>query len=71
MNTKVKICGITNIKEHGIGFMAGIEGDPTALFSKPHELNSETRRLVGKAEDELSDIYADAGRYMVFTGIKK
>ena len=63
--------GITKIKEHGIGFMAGIEGDPSALFSKPYELDPETRRLVGKAEDGLSAIYADAGRYMIFTGVKK
>ena len=63
--------GIAKIKEYGIGFMAGIEGDPSALFSKPYELDPETRRLVGKAEDKLSDVYADAGRYMIFTGVKK
>ena len=62
--------GLKNIRKWGIGMLSGIEGDPTAKFCLPHELNTIDRQLLGQVEDQIADVYPDAGRYIVYSGVK-
>lgn len=66
----LKNLNLKNINKWGIGVLTGIEGDPTTKFCKPYTLNSEDMLFLAKVEDRIGRIYPDAGRYIVFSGVK-
>jgi 2-polyprenyl-3-methyl-5-hydroxy-6-metoxy-1,4-benzoquinol methylase len=70
MTKTLKDMKLKDINKYGVGVLTGIEGDPAAEFCKPHTLGSKERSFMAKVEDEISDRYPDAGRYIVFTGVK-
>ncbi|MDD5435918.1 MAG: class I SAM-dependent methyltransferase [Candidatus Omnitrophica bacterium] len=61
---------LKDIRRWGIGVLSGIEGDPTGKFCFPHELNGAERETLGQAEDKIAGVYSDAGRYIVYSGVK-
>ncbi|MFC1804626.1 class I SAM-dependent methyltransferase [Candidatus Omnitrophota bacterium] len=62
--------GFKDIKKWSIGMLSGIDGDPTAFFSKPCNLNKKQRSLLGEIEDKHSSVYPSSGRYIVYSGLK-
>ena len=60
--------GFENIEKWGIGILSGIKDDPTSGFSIPCFLSEKERILLGRIEDQYSQIYVNSGRYMVFSG---
>jgi SAM-dependent methyltransferase len=59
------------IRRWGIGILTGLEGDPSAKFCVPGELKADEQILMGTVEDTIGPLYSDAGRYIVFSGVKK
>lgn len=62
---------LVDINKWGLGILTGIEGDPTAKFCLPHELDQEERIYLAEVEDKIREIYPGSGRYIVFSGVKQ
>ncbi|MFC2158754.1 class I SAM-dependent methyltransferase, partial [Acidobacteriota bacterium] len=63
--------GLTILNHWGIGTLSGIDGDPTSQFCRPVDLKPKERDMVGRVEDDIAQSYYDAGRYIVYSGVKK
>ena len=62
--------GIKNLKRWGIGILSGIDNDPTSRFCRPADLKTKDRNIMGEVEDHIAQAYFDAGRYIVYAGVK-
>jgi ubiquinone/menaquinone biosynthesis C-methylase UbiE len=61
---------LKDITFNGIGMCSGITGDPLSQIVEPKNLSDDEQQTLFEIETELSERYAEVGRYILISAIK-